>query len=262
MKLEGKVAVISGGSSGIGLAIAKKLKEQNVKIYDISKSGNTKYVFQKCFKCDISSDAQLKKAVNEILEMEGKIDFLFCNAGFGVGGLFENATVDVIDKILNVDFVAHIKMTNLFLPHINKGGKIIFTGSLASIIPLPYQACYSACKAGIENFSRAIANEIKSRDISVTTFMPGDTNTNFTDARVKQTGTEDNKAETRGIEKMEKAERKGQTPEYVAKCVMKIVRKKHPPLRVAIGGTGKFISFLVRIIPTKMLNFLVRHLYT
>ncbi len=261
MKLAGKVAVISGGSSGIGLAIANKLKEEDVKVYDISKSGNTKYVFQKCFKCDISSDAQLKKAVNEIVEIEGHIDFLFCNTGFGVGGLFENATVDVIDKILNVDLIAHIKMTNLFLPYINEGGKIIFTGSLASIIPLPYQACYSACKAGIENFSRAIANEVRGRKISVTTFMPGDINTNFTSARIKQVD-EQNKAEMRGIKKMERAEQKGNTPQYVAKRVLKIVKKKNPPLRVAIGGTGKLIAFLVRVLPTKMLNFLVRHIYT
>lgn len=259
-KFDGKIAVISGGSSGIGLAIAKRLKEKNVKLYDISKDANHEKIFEKCFQCDISNDEQVKKVVDEIVSTQGKIDFLFCNAGFGIGGLFENASVDTIDKIMNVNLIAHMKMTNLFLPHINEGGKIIFTGSLASIIPLPYQACYSASKAGIENFSRALSNELRSRKIKTTTIMPGDINTNFTDARIKQTG--DDKSENRGIVKMEKAERKGKTPDYVAKRVMKVVKKKNLPLRVSIGGTSKFISFLVKMLPIKMLNFLVRHIYT
>ena len=259
-KFEGKVAVISGGSSGIGLAIAHRLHENNVKIYDISKDEAKETIFAKAFVCDISDDVAMKNIVEEIVKLEGKIDFLFCNAGFGIGGLFENASISTIDKIMNVNLISHMKMTNLFLPYIRDGGKILFTGSLASIIPLPYQACYSASKAGIENFSRAIANELRPRKISITTFMPGDINTNFTAARIKQTG--DDKTENRGIMKMEKAERKGKTPDYVAKRVMKVVKKHNPPLRVSIGGTGKFISFLVKIVSTKMLNFLVRHIYT
>lgn len=258
--LNGKVAVISGGSSGIGLAIATELKKQNVKIYDISLKSNDDFGFEKCFECDISNDSEVEKIVHEIVEKENKIDLLFCNAGFGIGGLFQNSSISNIDKIMNVNLISHMKMTNLFLPHINNGGKILFTGSLASIIPLPYQACYSASKAGIENFSRAIANELRSRKISVTTFMPGDVSTNFTEQRIKQTS--EDKAESRGIKKMENAERKGKSASYVAKRVMRIVKKKNTPLRVSIGFGGKFISFLVKILPVKLLNFLVRHIYT
>ena len=135
----------------------------------------------------------------------------------------------------------------------------MYTGSLASIIPLPYQACYSASKAGIESFSRAIATEVKSKKIKVVTFMPGDINTGFTAARIKQTG--DNEKEKHGIVKMEKAERTGKTPDFVAKRVVKVIKKKNPPLRVSIGATSKLIAGLVKIIPTKMLKFLVEKIY-
>lgn len=258
-KFEGKIAVVSGGSSGIGLAIAKRLKTEGAKVYDISKSGSVDTIFEKSFQCDISDDVRMSEVVGEILKREKNIDLLFCNAGFGIGGLVENASLDAIDSIMNVNLLAHMKMTNLFLKHINQGGRIVFTGSVASFIPLPYQACYSASKAGIESFSRAIATEVKPRKIKVITFMPGDTNTGFTDARVKQTG--DSAKEKHGIDKMENAERKGKNPDFVAKRVIKVVRKKNPPLRVAIGPSSKILAGLVKIVPSKLLNFLVEKIY-
>lgn len=258
-KFEGKIAVVSGASSGIGLAISKRLKDEGMRIYDISKSINKNAIFEKQFECDISNDVMVKKVVDEILEKEKNIDMLFCNAGFGIGGLVENASVDSINSIMNVNLLAHMKMTKLFLKNINEKGRIIYTGSLASIIPLPYQACYSASKAGIESFSRAVATEVKDRKIKVMTFMPGDINTGFTDARIKQTGS--SKEEQHGISKMEKAERKGKSADFVAKRVVKIIKRKNPPLRVSIGGTSKLISALVKIVPTKLLKFLVEKIY-
>ncbi len=258
-KLAGKVAVVSGGSSGIGLAISKRLKAEGMRVYNISKSGAADETFEKSYKCDISNDAIMKATVEDILAKEKNIDMLFCNAGFGIGGLVENASVESIDAIMNVNLIAHMKMTKLFLKNINQGGRIIYTGSLASIIPLPYQACYSASKAGIESFSRAIATEVKPRKIKVVTIMPGDISTGFTAARIKQT--DGNEKEKRGIEKMENAERKGKSADFVAKRVVKIAKKKNPPLRVSIGGTSKLIAGLVKIVPTKFLNFLVEKIY-
>ncbi len=258
--LTGKVAVVSGANSGIGLAVAKKLCEEGVKVYDISRTYKPCELFAESIVCDISKDEDLIKAFNQISAKEGKIDMLFCNAGIGIAGFVENATVESIDKIMNVNLVSHIKMTKLFLPLIKNGGKIVFTGSLASVIPLPYQACYSASKAGIESFSRALATEVRDRKIKVITIMPGDISTNFTDSRVKETNDKNDK-EQHSIKKMEHAEKNGKNPEYVAKRVLKVVKKKNPPLRVSVGGTSKLISFLVRIVPTKLLNFLVRKIY-
>ena len=260
MKLANKVAVISGGDSGIGLAISQRLKEEKVKIYDISKEITNNPIFEKSYECDISNDNKVKQVIDEILGIEGKIDLLFCNAGFGVGGLFENASIENIDNIMNVNLLAHMKMTNLFAKHINEGGKIIFTGSLASIIPLPYQACYSASKAGIENFARALATELKPKKIKVLTIMPGDIKTNFTANRVKEFET-DNKAEKHGIEKMEKSEKEGKSPDFVAKKVIKLIKKNNPPLRSSIGGTSKLIAFLVKFLPIRTINYLVEKIY-
>lgn len=258
-KFEGKVAVISGASSGIGLAIAKRLKDEGMRLYDISKKVVENEIFEKAYECDISNDALVKTVVDDILQREKNIDMLFCNAGFGIGGLIENTNLDTIDSIMNVNLIAHMKMTRLFLKNINPNGRIVFTGSVATFIPLPYQACYGASKAGIESFARALSTEVKSKKIKVVTFMPGDVNSGFTDARIKQVGQD--KKEKHGIEKMEKAERRGETPDFVAKKVVRIIKRKNPPTRVTIGAVWKIVYGLVKIIPIRLLTFLVEKIY-
>ncbi len=262
--LEGKVAVISGGDSGIGLAISNRLKNNGVKIYNISKKAKKLPIFQDSFACDISDENKLKEVVSSILNIEKNIDLLFCNAGIGIGGLVENASLESIDKLFNVNLIAQIKMTNLFLKYINPNGRIVYTGSLAAIIPLPYQACYGASKAAIENFSRALSTEVRDRKIKVTTFLPCDVKTGFTDARIVEIGKD--LKEAKGIENMEKSERNGASPDYIAKRVLKFVKKNNPPLRKSMGVvafplTGKTISFLIRILPIRFINFLVRKIY-
>ena len=226
-KLEGKIAVISGASSGIGLAISKRLHDEGVRVFDISKGSHK------------------------------------LSAGFGIAGLVENASLESIDKIFSVNLTAHIKMTKLFVPYINQGGKIIFTGSLASIVPLPYQACYTATKAGIEAFSRALATEVMPRKIKVTTFLPCDVATGFTEARIAEVKNDKEKKE---IQNMAKSENNGASPDYIAKRVIKLAKKKNPPLRKCMGVvvfplTGKTINFLVKILPLRFVNFLIRKIY-
>ena len=260
--LNGKVAVISGGDSGIGLAISKRLFAEGVKIYNISRSGKENEIFVESLSCDISNDKLMQEVVNKIVS-KTKIDFLFCNAGFGIGGLVENASVENIDKIMKVNLTAHIQMTKLFIPYINEGGKILYTGSLAAILPLPYQACYSASKAGLLSFARALRTELKPRKIGVNVFLPTDTKTGFTDARIKETGASDK--EKQGIVKMEKEEKNGKDPDFIAKKVLKLVKKKKMPVCKTAGGfgplSGGFLGFLVKILPNRFVDWLIEKIY-
>ena len=261
--LEGKVAVISGGDSGIGLAIAKRLKTEGVKIYNISLKAGDKDVFEKSYVCDLSQDDQLVSTCEKLFSDVEKIDFLFCNAGFGIAGLVENASIESIDKIMRVNLLAHMKMTKMFIPHINENGKILFTASLATILPLPYQAAYSASKAGILSFARALRTELRQRKIHVTTFLPTDTKTGFTDARIKETGNDEK--EKHSIVSMEKEERNGKEPDYIAKKVLKLVKKKKPPYCKLCGGYGPLpawlLQFLVKILPTSFVDWLIYKIY-
>lgn len=256
MSLQNKTAVITGATSGVGAAIAAELLRNGAQPVNISRRTAPDCVN---FSCDISNISQLQHAVCGVAEKFGKIDFLFCNAGFGLGGGVESADVADVERLFAVNVVAHIQAVKMFLPYINDGGKIFFTGSLASVIPLPYQACYSASKAALENFSRALNTELLPHKISACVVLLGDVRTGFTDSRIK--ATDGSRAQTRGIEKMERSERRGKNPETVAKAVVKLARKKRVPHRVAIGFGNKILCFLVRILPVRFVDFLVRKIY-
>lgn len=125
-------------------------------------------------------------------------------------------------------------------------------------MPLPYQAMYSATKAGVEVFSRALANELKPYKIFVTAVLPGDTKTEFTAARVCEGN--DLRAK-RSVEKMARDEQRGKSPESVAKVIYRSANKRRPPLRVAVGFVSKLELFLARIVPVRFVNFIIRKMY-
>lgn len=257
-KLKGKIAVVSGATSGIGKAVAQKLQKQGVKVVNISKDESELDYF-KNYKCNIADNNELAAVVEDVKQTVGNVDMLFCNAGFGIGGSVESADIGAIESLFAVNLVAHVKMSKLLIPQLNSGGKIFFTCSLASIIPLPFQACYSASKAGLENFSRALATELKPRGISVCAILPGDINTGFTDARIKPQSR--SPREEHSIQKMEHAEKSGKSPDVVANLAVKLAKRKKLPLRATVGFGNKLLAVLVKLLPIRLVNFLVRKIY-
>lgn len=256
--MKDKIAVVTGATSGIGKAIAQKLQAEGVKIINVSKD-QTELNYYKNYVCNIADTALLTEVCSDITQSVGKIDFLFCNAGFGIGGSMENANLQDIQTLFNVNLVAQAQMTTLLIPHIKDGGKIIYTCSLAALLPLPYQACYSASKAALENFGRALATELKPRKIGVCSLLPGDIATGFTDARIISTG--DSEREKHSVKKAAQAELQGKSPNVVANTALRIIKKRRTPLRVAVCCGNKFLAFATRLMPLKLINFLISKIY-
>lgn len=264
-KLKNKVAIITGASSGIGLAIAKLLFKNGVKIYNISRATFEADEIIKSYECDVNDTEKIKEIVEEIYEKERRIDIFINNAGFGIAGAVENASKENIYKLVDTNLSAVIALSSLIIPYLKESkGNIINISSVGAVIPLPFQATYSATKAGVEIFSRALANEVKPFKIKVTAILPGDTKTGFTQNRIVE-NTEENrdyqKIVENSIKKVEKDEQTGKSPDSVAKVVVKILKRKNPPLRKTVGFAYKLVVFLPRILPTKLVNFIVRKLY-
>jgi len=252
-----KIAVITGATSGIGLATAEYLTEKGYKVYGIArKPFEGKF---ECFSADVCDYPKIDGILNEIISREGKIDLFINNAGFGIAGAMDEASPENVQKIVDVNLTALCvlsgKAANLMKAH---GGKIINISSVGGIMPLPYQAMYSATKAGVEVFSRALANEVKPYKIKVCAVLPGDTKTGFTAARVCEG---ENGAAKKSVAKMARDEQKGKNPKSVAKVIYKVAKRKNPPLRVSVGGVSKFEVFLARLFPVKFINFLIRKIY-
>lgn len=253
-----KVAIITGASHGIGYAIAIKLLDADWKVYNISrhKCDHEKII---SYEADVNNYSKIVEIFEEVFKIEGRIDAVINNAGFGIAGAIEETKPENVDSIINTNLAALIKICGISIPYLKQNkGRIINISSVAGVIPLPYQACYSATKAGVEVFSRALATEVRHLGIKVTAVLPGDTKTDFTKSRVIDGQSE---RMTKSVGKMAKDEQNGKSPDYVAKIVLKILKQKRPPLRKTIGFLSKFEIFLTRICSTKFVNFIVRKLY-
>ena len=260
-KLNGKVAVITGASSGIGLAIANSLFAKGVRVYNISRRDCKEPCFAGDYNADVNEGDKIQTFLQEIEDKEGKIDIFINNAGFGIGGSVENATGGNIYKQIETNLSAVVNLSRIAIKFLKKTkGNLINISSVGGVIPLPYQATYSATKAGVDIFSRALANEVKGQ-VKVTVILPGDTKTGFTQARVIENEGEDSDRIEKSIKKFEADEERGKDPDTVAKCVIKVLNKKRPPLRKTVGGAYKLIVFLPRLVSCKLANAIVRKLY-
>lgn len=258
-----KVAIVTGASSGIGLACAKRLCQMGFTVYGISRKPIAEEF--ESFACNVNDSEGIKKIFDTIFEKEGQIDVLVNNAGFGIAGAIADTKLENISAIVDTNLTALIKLCSLIIPHLKAsgGGKIINISSVAGIVPLPFQACYSATKAGVEIFSRALATEVRKDNIKVVAVLPGDTKTGFTSARIvdDKEGSAYSQRMKSSVGKMEKDEQHGKSPDYVAKVICKMIQKKNPPLRVSVGGLSKLEVFLARTFPSKFVNFIVRKIY-
>lgn len=265
-KLKGKVAVITGASSGIGYAIAKRLNSNEVTCYDISRTAKQHEEIKKSYACDVNDTKKVDSILQEIFDKEGHIDIFINNAGFGIAGATMFTKGENIYSLVNTNLSAVIALSGKAIKYLklSGGGNIINISSVGGIIPLPYQSTYSATKAGVEIFSKALANEVKDYNIKVTSILPGDTSTGFTSARIIDNEAQDEKVKSqidKSIKKVEKDERQGKSPDSVAKVVVKVLKRKHPPLRKTVGFLYKCIVFIPRILSCKFVNFIVGKLY-
>ncbi len=264
-KLNGKVAIITGASHGIGLSIAQTLHKEGVIVYDISKEMELHECNKKSYEADINDYKKIEEIFEEIVSLEGRLDIFINNAGFGIAGAIEYTKPENIYKQIDTNLSAYIVLCRIAIKYLKAyGGNIINISSVGGIIPLPFQATYSATKAGVEIFSRALSNEVRPYKIQVSAILPGDTKTGFTSARVIDNDVEDKTQQEsirRSIAKVENDEQKGKSPQSVAKVVRKVLKKRKAPLRVTVGFEYKLVSMLPRILSLKTINFIVRKIY-
>lgn len=264
-KIAGKVVFITGASSGIGLALANKLTSLGAIVYGVARSKCQEKGFV-CYECDVNDSDKMEQILKEVFEKEGKLDVFVNNAGYGIAGAICTTQTKSIYDLVDTNLSAVINLSAKAIPYLkqSKDGRIINISSIGGIVPLPYQAVYSATKAGVDIFSRALANEVKPFGIKVSVVMPGDIKTGFTANRKIEGGKEDDeysKSVALSIKKVEKDEQTGKGPEGVVKVICKAITKKNPPLKVSVGFWYKCVTPLVRFLPTKMVNWIVEKLY-
>lgn len=253
----GKVILVTGASSGIGLACATALQAKGHTVYGSTRDlSRLKSVSFKPIELDVTSDASVNAAIDRIIKEQGKIDVLINNAGNGVTGPAYAMPVDFAKKQFEVNFFGVIRVSSAVLPKMieAKSGLIINVSSLAGLFGLPYQAMYSASKYAIEGYSQSLRMELKSTGVKVVLINPGDFKTDFTQNREKVPFPIKNekleKEYNTAVASMEKDESVGQSPDVIAKKVCDIVNSSSPAHRYLIGALGQTIAVpLKRILP-------------
>lgn len=178
----GKVAVITGGASGIGLATAKKLLSESAKVVlvdwnedvsDIAKTLNNDAIG---IRCDVSSDTDVQKCVNEVIEKFGRIDLLVANAGIGGGpNKAHEVSVDEWNKVIGVNQTGVFLMNKYVISEMLKtgGGAIVNTSSMYGLVGTTMSFAYSASKGAINQMTRSLALTYARDNIRVNAVAPG-----------------------------------------------------------------------------------------
>ncbi len=270
----GDVVLVTGGSSGIGAAIADGLADRGFRVYATSRraDGSVRETARggkvTMLAMDVDDDASVAACVQDVLGREGRIGVLVCSAGFGIAGSVEDTAIDEAKAQMETNFFGTFRAVRAVLPSMREAGKglVLAVGSVAGFVALPFQAMYSCSKAAADALLQAVASEAKPFGVRCVLVQPGDTNTGFTAARVVCRAASSEGSPYRGrflasVSRMEKDERGGATPAAIAAPAIRQAFRRNPPPKVTPGLMYKLIGLAFRIVPFRTARFLVDILY-
>jgi len=250
-----KVAVVTGGGSGIGRALALALAEQgcHLALADIN-SDNLKESQQlvghlggNCsVHCVDVGDAEAMAAfAEEVVAFHGQVNLLINNAGITLQKTFSNHSLQDWQRILGVNVWGVILGCKYFLPHLLKADEahIVNLSSMAGFMGLPNQSSYCATKSAVQGLSESLWAELTGHGIGVTSVHPGAIRTNI----IQSTLSESDNPEV-AKKNMEMVARMGMPAEKAAQIILRAVKKKQ--LRVRVGKDAVVLDWLKRMMPT------------
>jgi short-subunit dehydrogenase len=187
MDWKDKVALVTGASSGIGLAVARAMTARGARVALVARTKEAlERVAQELgadraesFPLDVTDHAGLAALPGRVVERFGRLDVLVNNAGVNHRGVLSERSAAELTKILDTNLLAPVLLTRAALPHLREGSAIVHIASLAGKVPVPHEAAYSASKAGLRAFSRALGVELAARGVSVSSVNPGPVDTGF-----------------------------------------------------------------------------------
>ena len=193
-KLEGKIAIITGGSRGIGAAIAKRLAADGANVAitytkgadaaasvvkEIERAGRKAIAIQ----ADAADAEAVKAAVEKTVATFGRLDVLVNNAGTAIPKKFEETTLEEMDRLIDINIRGTFVATQAALKHMEDGGRIIMIGSsVGERMMTPGLVPYSATKGAVKMFTQGLAREVGNRGITVNNIQPGPINTDLNPA--------------------------------------------------------------------------------
>ncbi len=266
-----RVVLVTGASSGIGLAISKYLASKGCIVYGTSRRVNDgeerdDFTF---LQLDLDDAGSIRSAVERLIEREGHIDVLINNAGTGMAGAIEDTTTEEMVDLFRTNVFAPLDVCRQVIPHMRarQSGKIINISSIAGEFGLPFRGVYSAAKSALDRFSETLRMELAPWNISVSVIQPGDFHTNINRNRhIAAKSLTDQSLYRQAFDRIytsiSREVEKAADPERVGKVAWKIIRSPKPRMRYPAATHVQRMSIsLNRVLPTHLFQKLLNMRY-
>jgi NAD(P)-dependent dehydrogenase (short-subunit alcohol dehydrogenase family) len=264
-KLPGKIALVTGASSGIGEATAQRLVTAGYTVYGTSRrsapAGRRSFEMRPL---DVTSDESVGAVITDVMRLAGRIDLLVNNAGFSIAPAgAEESSIEQARSIFDTNFFGIVRMTRAVVPHMRhqRAGRIINIGSVLGFLPAPYMALYAATKHAIEGYSESLDHELRTRGIRVSVIEPAYTKTQF-DAHLLEADSKlDEYREVRAAvgNRLREAVAAADEPGIVADVVLQAAAAARPKLRYTAGRAAGRLRWLRRFAPAGVMDAGIRN---
>ncbi len=254
----GKVVLITGCSSGIGLESAVLCAKKGYHVYAAVRNAAGSHDLKKrkeeenlanleIFEMDISSVVSVENALSRIIQERGKIDVLFNNAGFMIMGSLEDLTMNEVQRQVDTDLMGPMRLAKNVIPHMraNKKGLIINMSSIAGKVGFQLSSAYCVSKFGIEGLTESLRRELQSWNIGVCLIEAGIVNTKFFE-NMKRAKMSYDSAYAKETQEMESVVNKINKEEWtdpaeVAELVVRLIGEDRVECRYVVGSDAEYL---------------------
>ncbi len=259
--------LITGVSGGIGLSTAKELALQGYEIYGLDINYIEEFEHFHFYQIDITNEASILKAFNQIKEEAKEIETIIHLAGiYRLNSLVEMSEEE-FKRIYDINVFGVYRINKIFLPLLKKNSKIVITTSeLAPLDPLPFTGIYAITKAALDKYAYSLRMELQLLDIKVIVLRPGAIDTGLLDVstaqlnKFKENTTHYKESSKKFDDIVNKVEAKKISPNKLAKFIYKIIIKKKPKYVYSINRNP--LLRLLNILPQRMQNWVIKRFLT
>lgn len=261
--LTGKVTLVTGASSGIGREIAQLLAQRGARVFGTARNPKSASPVPgvELVRMDVTDDASVNEAIRGIVQKAGPIEILVNNAGYGLIGALEEASLKEARDQFETNFFGVLRVTNAVLAGMRQAGygRIVNISSVVGFIPAPFMGMYTASKHALEGYTETLDHEIRQFGVRAVLVQPSYTKSNISqNEKTAQTHLEAYAVHRQRMhELVGKGVKNGDEPQLVAEAVWRAVTAKSPRLRYPVGK-GVLLSLLHRFAPVALFDRAIR----